>query len=295
MAFMRSTLAYALFWFNFIITGLILGFVLLYSNTNNNLNVILYVDLGIIFFLFLFLISFCVGGNECCTSDREVNAGFAIGSWYGACICCDNCCSCVRNGECICQCLSGMDCKGNDGEGLFYLLVFLLVFLLFYYLFKKCGKHGLRISFLVIISIAYCVMAYFAIESRNGTLDIFLILVIVFSLLTSIINLLGIILPNRFNILSYQYVESSYSNDDKNLNDMISLTQPVSADFAPQNLAEASSEEPIVPIYNGPNQTNNYNPPKTIYQQYNIYQDVPSTNNNDIDATAPTEQYPSSQ
>ena len=203
MAFMRSTLAYALFWFNFIITGLILGSVLLSSNTNNNLNVILYVDLGVMFFLFLYLISFCVGGNECCTSDREVNAGFAIGSWYGACICCDNCCSCVRNGECICQCLSGMDCKGNDGEGLFYLLVFLLVFLLFYYLFKKCGKHGLRISFLVIISIAYCVMAAFAIESRNGTLDIFLILVIVFSLLTAITNLLGIILPNCCNILSY--------------------------------------------------------------------------------------------
>ena len=295
MAFMRSTLAYALFWFNFIITGLILGSVLLSSNTNNNLNVILYVDLGVMFFLFLYLISFCVGGNECCTSDREVNAGFAIGSWYGACISCDNCCSCVRNGECIVQCLSGMDCKGNDGEGLFYLLVFLLVFLLFYYLFKKCGKHGLRISFLVIISIAYCVMAYFAIESRNGTLDIFLILVIVFSLLTSIINILGIILPNCCNILSYQYIESSYSNDDKNLNDMISLTQPVSADFAPQNLAEASSEEPIVPIYNGPNQTNNYNPPKTIYQQYNIYQDVPSTNNNDIDSPNPVEQYPSPQ
>ena len=188
-----------------------------------------------------------------------------------------------------------MDCKGNDGEGLFYLLVFLLVFLLFYYLFKKCGKHGLRISFLVIISIAYCVMAYFAIESRNGTLDIFLILVIVFSLLTSIINLLGIILPNCFNILSYQYIESSYSNDDKNLNDMISLTQPVSADFAPQNLPEISPEESIVPIYNGPNQTNNYNPPKTIYQQYNIYQDVPSTNNNDIDSPNPVEQYPSPQ
>ena len=239
MAFMRSTLAYALFWFNFIITGLILGSVLLSSNTNY---IILFIDLGVMFFLFLFLISFCVGGNECCTSDREVNAGFAIGRCYGACICCDNCCSCVRNGECICQCLSGMDCKGNDGEGLFYLLVFLLVFLLFYYLFKKCGKHGLRISFLVIISIAYCVMAYFAIESRNGTLDIFLILVIVFSLLTAITNILGIILPNCCNILSYQNVESSYSNDDKNLNDMISLTQPVSADFAPQNLAEASSE-----------------------------------------------------
>ena len=292
MAFMRSTLAYALFWFNFIITGLILGSVLLSSNTNY---IILFIDLGVMFFLFLFLISFCVGGNECCTSDREVNAGFAIGSWYGACICCDNCCSCVRNGECICQCLSGMDCKGNDGEGLFYLLVFLLVFVLFYYLFKKCGKHGLRISFLVIISIAYCVMAYFAIESRNGTLDIFLILVIAFSLITSIINLLGIILPNCCNILSYQYIESSYSNDDKNLNDMISLTQPVSANFAPQNLAEASSEEPIVPIYNGPNQTNNYNPPKTIYQQYNIYQDVPSTNNNDIDSPNPVEQYPSPQ
>ena len=56
MAFMRSTLAYALFWFNFIITGLILGSVLLSSNTNNNLNVILYVDLGVMFFLFLYLI-----------------------------------------------------------------------------------------------------------------------------------------------------------------------------------------------------------------------------------------------
>ena len=89
-------------------------------------------------------------------------------------------------------------------EGVFYLLVFLLVFFLFYYLFKKCGKHGLRISFLVIISIAYCIMAAFAIESRNGTLDIFLILVIVFSLITAITNILGIILPNRFNILSYQ-------------------------------------------------------------------------------------------
>ncbi len=29
-------------------------------------------------FLFLYLISFFVGGNECCTLDREVNAGFAV-------------------------------------------------------------------------------------------------------------------------------------------------------------------------------------------------------------------------
>ena len=87
MAFMRSTLAYALFWFNFIITGLILGSVLLSSNTNNNLNAILYADFGVIFFLFLYLISFCVGGNEYCTSDRKVNTRFAVGSCCGACIC----------------------------------------------------------------------------------------------------------------------------------------------------------------------------------------------------------------
>lgn len=58
LAFMRSTLAYALFWLNLISTGLILTLSLLSFNT---LYIILYLDIGAMFFVLLILTTFCAG------------------------------------------------------------------------------------------------------------------------------------------------------------------------------------------------------------------------------------------
>jgi len=93
---MKSTLAYALFWLNFFSTGTILALVIMDDEMKKEYyEMILYIDSGAMFLVFLFMISFCVGKNECCSSDEDVNNNFAIGSCYGACICCDcfdNCC-----------------------------------------------------------------------------------------------------------------------------------------------------------------------------------------------------------
>jgi hypothetical protein len=99
MAFMRSTLAYTLFWLNLISTGLIITLSLLSFDT---LYIILYLDVGAMAFVFFFLITFCAEDNECCTSDKHVYARFAIGSCYGACICCDNvyCNDLCGSGDC---------------------------------------------------------------------------------------------------------------------------------------------------------------------------------------------------
>ena len=149
LAFMRSTLAYALFWLNLISTGLILTLSLLSFNT---LYIILYLDIGAMFFVLLILTTFCAGENECCTSDKHVNARFPIGSCYGACICADyDCCDwCNCNGgpnDCNCNLGS---CPGEAGIFLVGLLLIFCIFVdLFYLIFGVLKKHLSRIIILV--------------------------------------------------------------------------------------------------------------------------------------------------
>ena len=295
LAFMRSTLAYALFWLNLISTGLILTLSLLSFNT---LYIILYLDIGAMFFVLLILTTFCAGENECCTSDKHVYARFPIGSCYGACICADyDCCDwCNCNGgpnDCNCNFTS---CPGEAGIFLVGLLLIFCIFVgLFYLIFGVLKKHLSRIIILVLISLLYCVITGFALYSRKDINEIYFILIISFSSFATICNLLGMILPNFFccQILSYEYVESlELDEDTEQKEDLVNDTQRESADFKPQNLPEDNCDQLIVSVCEGPNQTNDNDTPSTVNEQNQI-EPTPDSDNKDI--TAPDDQNPSPQ
>ena len=93
MAFMRSTLAYALLWLNLIFTFLILFFFARISPKPKDLDrILLYINLSAFVPILMLIFSFCVTKNECCSTDKEVNEGFAIGSCFGLCLCCGSNC-----------------------------------------------------------------------------------------------------------------------------------------------------------------------------------------------------------
>ena len=170
---MRSSIAYGLFWINFFVTISIIVFYTqigkdgyhssnYYSynlrgtkeklGLNNNefpkepRNLksvddmslyILYFDLAAIFFVFILMFSFCLTKNECCTSDPDIQRGFAVGSCYGACICCDHG-GHGGTGGCSCESSGG----GGDGAlGLLILFLIIIVFVAIYFLLKDCGKN----------------------------------------------------------------------------------------------------------------------------------------------------------
>ena len=254
MNYMRSNLAFALFWINLITSGLIIFFYIKmykdYYSENYRLNhYILYIDIVAIFFEILFMISFCVTKNECCSSESDEE--FAIGTCYGTCVCCDDC---GRNeADCKCECNNDKD----EAKGLCILFVLCIIFVLIFFSIRACGKHVSRIFSAIFLSLIDIALIALAVLTGN---DLYRTLIIVFSLLTAISNILGIILPNLSccQILNYGYVESLYIN-----------ANPV----AQKPMEELVPGNPYVPVYNGPNQglANSYNAnpnPQNNYVNY---------------------------
>ena len=172
--------------------------------------IILYINLFSILFLILIFISFWVTRNECCSSDAHINSDFPIGSCCGACMCCDRC---VLNEDtsfrgcldCRCQSTGSSDACG-EFIAIILLIVISAIFLLFAMIFTlilvACGKNLIRaVSFsaLTLIELAIAIMA---VRTSSGT---FMILITVFSSISAISNILGLLLPNLgcFGNLSY--------------------------------------------------------------------------------------------
>ena len=115
MAYMRSTLAFALFWINLIVASLNIYFSIEANNPRSynlrgtkekllkinpdyflekeietpkelrNLAVdtrrlLLFIDIGAFVFLMLLVASFCLTENECCSNDENIRTNFAMGS-----------------------------------------------------------------------------------------------------------------------------------------------------------------------------------------------------------------------
>ena len=284
MAFMRSTLAYALLWLNLIFTFLILFFFARISPKSKDLDrILLYINFSSFVPILMLIFSFCVTKNECCSTDKEVNEGFAIGSCFGLCLCCGSNCLADKPRNQINQIQQGQpnqnqnsnsrrkkgccddcgDCgncggSGDDGEGCACLIFILLIaFIALFCLIKACGKHISRIISVILLFLIDCSIAVLAILSGN---DLYRILIMVISIIAAICNLLGIILPNLSccQILNYGYVESLYIN-----------ANPV----AQKPMEELVPGNPYVPVYNGPNQglANSYNAnpnPQNNYVNY---------------------------
>ena len=155
----------------------------------DNSNIVLFLDLGAIFFTFILIFSFCVEKNECCDKDSQQELG--MGCCIGCCLC-SNDCHC-RGGNCDCN------CNGSDGQGLLFCLVLLLVFIALYYAVKACGKHISRyfaitanfLIFSVIFTLSFLEYIY-----EINYLDLLLLLILGISGVLAVSNFLGILLPN---------------------------------------------------------------------------------------------------
>jgi len=282
MAYMRSTLAFALFWVNLIVASMNIYFSIQAYNYNayyprsynlrgtkekllkinpnyflekeietpktvrnlavNTRRILLFVDIGAFVFLMLLVASFCITDNECCSNDENTRANFAMGSCYGTCVCCSDC-HCSM-GDCS---FSGGGDSGQAALGLLIILVIIIVFIAIYYAVKACGKHVARvfaIVFLFFINVTLTGMAFY-----SGT-DKFCVLVAVFSLVAAICDLLGIILPNlgACEKLTYDYRDPTNPINPINPNPQILLVQQVEQPiYNPvQPVVEQQFEKPLV-------------------------------------------------
>ena len=318
MAYMRSYIAFALFWINLVIVILNVVF---YTSTNNkeynttyysyhlrgtkerlqdlnnyenpkelrNLKVngvaeyIIFLDIAAMFFVLILMFSFCLTKNECCTSD---NSAFAIGSCYGACLCCDDCC---RHTTCTCDCHSS---GGNDnGCGILILLLFIIVFVAIFFAIRACGKHISRVVSVIMLILLELGMAGLAMYTGG---DQTLTMIFVFNLIAAICNLIAIILPNvsGCNVLSYEYIPPVSGPTNP-----IVVTNPVTP-VAAQPLVQPAPipnypEQPMVPIYTDPNQNQGYD--NTTGNAYNELQYGNPQQNYYGNAPTPNYNYPNPQ
>ena len=276
MAFMRSTVAYGLFWINLLASI----FILIFWIQDAYEPYILSIDIVAILFVILLMISFCLNHNECCTSDPATNESFAIGSCYGVCICC---------GDCNCS-----ECSGNSCDceiGLLILVIFILVFVAIYYAVRACGKHISRIFSVFVLMILDLAMAVMSIMTSS---DKYYILIAVFSIIAAICNFLGLLLPNlascKYLSFSVYIPPNNVNNNNQNNNTPSAqpFIQPAAPTYPP-NIVQVPPQQQMVPIYNQPGQTYNngsgniYDTSSNWYNPQNYYGNVPPPAN---------EQYP---
>ena len=294
MAYMRSTIAFALFWLNLIVTSLVIYFAitsknrysydnyngrysyhlrgtkqkLLESNPNYFLEstietpkelrqlstdmqyYIIYVDIVALFFVFIIMFSFCLTENECCTNDENIRSNFAIGSCYGTCVCCNDCC---RHGNTNCN------CNGEGGAGLLLILIIIIAIVVIYFAVKACGKHISRVISVVMLILLELVMAGMSFYTGSDT---YLVLLSVFCIIAAICNFLGLLLPNlgSCNKLSYSY------NYAANPVPTVPVSQPPMApvyDYPSPN--EIQTNQQMAPVYN--TQGQGYDAPPVVYPQ----------------------------
>ena len=254
----------------------------------------------------LLVASFCLTENECCSNDENIRTNFAMGSCYGTCVCCSDC-NC-RGGDCNCS--GGGDC-GQAGLAILILVVIIIVFVAIYFDVKACGKHVARIFaivFLFFINVTLTGMAFY-----SGT-DKFCVLVGVFSLFAAICDLLGIIIPNCSEKLTYDYRYPTNPENPINSNPQVLLVEqpmvnpvqpvvvqpqfekPTQEDYPEmQEVSQVPYDKPVenAPIYTNQTQgynSNAYDAPAPIYQNQN--DNMNNNMNNNMGMGMDNQQYP---
>lgn len=255
----------------------------------------------------LLVASFCLTENECCSNDENIRTNFAMGSCYGTCVCCSDC-NC-RGGDCNCS--GGGDC-GQASLAILILVVIIIVFVAIYFAVKACGKHVARIFaivFLFFINVTLTGMAFY-----SGT-DRFCVLVGVFSLFAAICDLLGIIIPNCSEKLTYDYRYPTNPENPINSNPQVLLVEqpmvnpvqpvvvqpqfekPTQEDYPEmQEVSQVPYDKPVenAPIYTNQTQgydSNAYDAPVPLYQNQN--QNYNMNNDNNMGMGMDNQQYPS--
>ena len=231
-----------------------------------------------------------------------------MGSCYGTCVCCSDC-NC-RGGDCNCS--GGGDC-GQAGLAILILVVIIIVFVAIYFAVKACGKHVARIFaivFLFFINGTLTGMAFY-----SGT-DKFCVLVGVFSLFAAICDLLGIIIPNCSEKLTYDYRYPTNPENPINSNPQVLLVEqpmvnpvqpvvvqpqfekPTQEDYPEmQEVSQVPYDKPVenAPIYTNQTQgydSNAYDAPAPIYQNQNQNDNMNNNMNNNMGMGMDNQQYP---
>jgi len=227
-------------------------------------NSLLYVNLGSFLFILMLMMSFYTTKNECCCNEDEDdrNALCAAGC---CCACCDCCyeCSFTFNGIFF---LRGTEDPRLKIQMMFLILI-LLIFLVIYAPIKACGKHATRIVSLIGLLLINLVLAILGFISGS---DKFCILMGVLSLVTAILDFLGLVLPNCGSCekLSYEYLNSYDQTTKEDSNPQQLLIFPT------QNVNSNEEEIYNKPEAEVPNQVNQYDYPNytdtTPGYDYNI-------------------------
>lgn len=203
MAYMRSSLAFVVFWANFLFSTLNLYFSIK-SHQNywggqnySTLTLCMIIITGCSFlFIIALAFSFCFTGNECCIDNENIKENFPIGSCYGSCLCCGNCdCECLHN--------------TNYFRAKLLLFLIMNIFTVLYFSVWACGKHISRM--VAIIALILINLTLFALSVRIGNYK-FCILLSVFSIFAAVGNFFAILLPNLKNCKQLSY-DNPYSEE----------------------------------------------------------------------------------
>jgi hypothetical protein len=191
------------------------------------------------------------------------------------------CCTDCRGGDCNC---SGGGGGGDCGEAGLVILIFILVIIVFVAVFfavKACGKHISRMVAIIGLLLFDIVLV---ILSFCAGFDLYCCLVAAFSFIAAVCNFLGILLPNLGCCarLSYDYRHIEPINPGFNENPQLVY------------IAQPQNQKPLVEQYpdlQEVNQAQISKPLAPIYTDQNQGYDN-NTNGNGFDAPAPVYQEP---
>jgi len=329
MAYMRSTVAYGLFWVNLILTAFILYFSIAANNSrSSSYNYYSYhlrgtkeklLEKNPNYFLeketqrelrnlsstkYELIILYC----------DIVAIFFVLLLMASFCISGNECCTpnqttnenfaigscygtCVCCGECRggggggCKCDG--DCGGDAGIAILIIIVILLVFVAIYFAVKACGKHIARMFSAAALFILYLGMGFLGVYSGSGT---FHYLITVFSVIGAICNFLAILLPNltscavlRYNLQNVQVVSPTIVQPAAVQLIQQPYVQPVTPDIN-QNVIQAPPAQPMNTVYMNPSPGYDNNTYGNIYEAPPVQQP-----NNYNQANQVNYQYPAQQ
>lgn len=302
MAYMRSTVAYGLFWVNLILTSFLLYFSiaaynfgsdsynyhsyhlrgtkekLLENNANyfleketpkelrnlsSSKDVLIVLYIDIVAILFVLILM-----SSFCVSGNECctpNQTTNENFAIGSCYGTCICCGECRGGGGDCKC----EGSGDAGIAILIIIVILLVFVIVYFAVKACGKHISRMFSAAALFLCYLGMFAMGLYTGKGT---YYYLIAVFSVVGAICNFLAILLPNltscailRYNMTNVQIASPTIVQPATVQLIQQPYVQPATPDIN-QNVIQAPPAQPMNTVYTNPSPGYDNNTYGNIYE-----------------------------
>ncbi len=198
------------------------------------------------------------------------------------------CCNDCGRMDCNCSGGGGGDC-GEAGLVILILLLVIVVFVVVFFAVKACGKH---ISRLVGIIGLLLIDIALVVLSLYAGFDLYCCLVAGLSFVAAICNFLGILLPNlgRCAILSYDYRPIEPLNPAFNENPQSVYVIPEAYPESQEEVIQAPISKPVAPIYADQNQGYDNNSGNGFDAPAPAFQEPINDANNQVDIPYPSPQ-----